>query len=1014
MTIVRKTAPLAVGLLATLTVSVFGQNADFSIPSTYTDWDNAQWVLSTNKLIQGQYQARLPLANGYLGCAHAAAGPFFEGDKNLTNPDGGNPILNGWPLDNPRQTFCTIANFWDSQPNTTRSNFPWLLQYGGESVISGVPHWGGLIFDFNGAHLDAEVSNTTIRSFKSSLSAKQGVATWAYTWVPAIAGGATFDITYTAFVSRTRPNAAVIRADITASRDIAGTVTDLLDGRGAVRTTFAAKSFYNDQGSTAITTSVHPLGLSNITAQIVSTVTFAGAQGDVASRRMANQSWVPYANESTIAQAFDLHLRAGETATIFKFIGGASSDAFPDPAAVARNASACAAHDGWDALLAEHTNAWAQLMTPDAVDDYTKSDGWLSDDVNVKNMQITSVMTPYYLLQNTLRADAGPNLAKNSISVGGLTSDVYAGFVFWDAELFMSPGLLVAHPEYARQIANYRIALAPQARVNAAQAGFTDGAVLFPWTSGRFGNCTGTGPCSDYQYHINSDIALMLLQHRNVTGDEKWWREQAWPVYNGVAIMFSELLKFNATTQRYTIKNMTDPDEYANGVDNGGFTLASASQVLTTANYFRQLYGQPINDTWTQIANNVAIPYDHSGITIEYDGMNNSVPVKQADIVLNTYPLDYRSNYSAQQSLNDLDYYAGKQSPDGPAMTYGILSIIANQVSPSGCSAYTYALDAFEPYTRAPWYQFSEQQNDVFEQNGGTRPAFPFLTGHGGFNQIGPFGWLGMRTDRPTLVVDPALPPQIPKLKVRAVYFNGARVKAVMNHTHTVLTRLASNNSFVTDNYGTAPMPIVVGEDARATVSLLVNQSVTIPNRPYTDQLTIAHNLLQCLPATSPDAHQPGQYPLGAIDGAISTEWRPVSADRTSMVVNLESVDIQPVVGIAFNWGLTPPQTANVILCNSSTFDGPAFTIPISNISVSDAYNASDVRIQPYKGNTTNLAIAASSPIYTGRYAKLEIQGTQGPLKSVGGSVAEFALIGALGRDMVRQWPTIAVYQKVQ
>ena len=51
----------------------------------------------------------------------------------------------------------------------------------------------------------------------------------------------------------------------------------------------------------------------------------------------------------------------------------------------------------------------------------------------------------------------------------------------------------------------------------------------------------------------------MLLQHRNVTGDESWWQQNAWPVYNGIAQMFSELLQYNTTTQLYDIKNMTDP-----------------------------------------------------------------------------------------------------------------------------------------------------------------------------------------------------------------------------------------------------------------------------------------------------------------------------------------------------------------------------------------------------------------------------------------------------------------------
>jgi predicted dinucleotide-binding enzyme len=36
--------------------------------------------------------------------------------------------------------------------------------------------------------------------------------------------------------------------------------------------------------------------------------------------------------------------------------------------------------------------------------------------------------------------------------------------------------------------------------------------------------------------------------------------------------------------------------------------------------------------------------------------MNNSVEVKQADVVLLTYPLDYNQNYTTQDKLEDLNY----------------------------------------------------------------------------------------------------------------------------------------------------------------------------------------------------------------------------------------------------------------------------------------------------------------------------------------------------------------------
>lgn len=36
--------------------------------------------------------------------------------------------------------------------------------------------------------------------------------------------------------------------------------------------------------------------------------------------------------------------------------------------------------------------------------------------------------------------------------------------------------------------------------------------------------------------------------------------------------------------------------------------------------------------------------------------MNGTAVVKQADVVLVTYPLAYESNYTAEMALSDLDY----------------------------------------------------------------------------------------------------------------------------------------------------------------------------------------------------------------------------------------------------------------------------------------------------------------------------------------------------------------------
>lgn len=78
---------------------------------------------------------------------------------------------------------------------------------------------------------------------------------------------------------------------------------------------------------------------------------------------------------------------------------------------------------------------------------------------------------------------------------------------------------------------------------------------------------------------------------------------------------------------------------------------------LMYANSFREMFGQEQNETWNEMADNVLVPRDpESGIAMEYTTMNGSTSVKQADVVLTTFPLRYTDNYSPETALLDLDY----------------------------------------------------------------------------------------------------------------------------------------------------------------------------------------------------------------------------------------------------------------------------------------------------------------------------------------------------------------------
>jgi trehalose/maltose hydrolase-like predicted phosphorylase len=560
--------------------------------------------------------------------------------------------MNGWPLFDTRIAFSTVSGFWDVQPNGTGTNYPWLNQYGWESFISGIPHPTAIIFAFGGNYLDATVSNTTISNFASKISFKTGVGEWSYTWSPT-GSSASFNISYAIFFSRERPNVISVKATITPSADINGTITDLLDGGSAARAYLDTKGM--DINSTTIYSSVHPNGLANVTAYVVSGANFSNSYTDSSSRAIAAGPHIS-TNDTTIGQTWTIGLKQGKPATFYKYVGVASNDKFIDAEHVARGAQESAQQDGWDTLLAEHIAAWASIIPPDAVDDFSDPiTGALPTDENLLILHIASVANTYYLLQN-LQPD-GSGLNDNSIAVGGLVSDSYAGLVFWDADYWMAPGLNLAHPDWSKQISNFRIKQHPQALANAAFNGYPNGSALYSWTTGRYGNCTGTGPCVDYEYHLNYDISFNLLQQYNITNNETWFNAGPRQIIDSVAVMTGHLLNYNQSTQTWWLRNMTDPDEYANNVDNGAFTIASAAELLRLANELRAEQGLPINSTWAAQSQNIAFPSAPSNITLEYQTMNNSVAVKQADVVLLTYPLDYGENgYDAEKKGLDLDY----------------------------------------------------------------------------------------------------------------------------------------------------------------------------------------------------------------------------------------------------------------------------------------------------------------------------------------------------------------------
>lgn len=257
-------------------------------------------------------------------------------------------------------------------------------------------------------------------------------------------------------------------------------------------------------------------------------------------------------------------------------------------------------------------------------------------------------------------------------------------------------------------------------------------------------------------------------------------------------------------------------DEFAYFKNNGAYINAGIKRLIgDIAPTAARILNQPIPHNWSDIANRMRIPVVPNNITLKFDGMQGDWAVKQASVVLMNYPLGYR--VSEEHALNDMEYVCYSFSPDhfgvhltyrlleysvvntrdGPAMTWSIYAISEAQLQESGCASYTYLLRSAAPYLRRLFYQFCETAIDAPEDDNdsnpvfpfGLYPAFPFLTGAGGFLQVFTHGLTGMRRHHNYLYLDPILSPQILQgVRIKGIKWQGASFDTSIQLNITTIT----------------------------------------------------------------------------------------------------------------------------------------------------------------------------------------------------------------------------------
>ncbi|WP_395943414.1 hypothetical protein [Brevundimonas sp.] len=193
----------------------------------------------------------------------------------------------------------------------------------------------------------------------------------------------------------------------------------------------------------------------------------------------------------------------------------------PDEEAVRRVARAQGS--GVETLRRRNRKAWAEIWKGRIVVHGAEAEHQAMIDAAV-----------FYL--NCSTHEASPS----ATSIFGLAAwhdyNYYFGHVIWDVDAFCVPPLLFFQPDAARAILDFRTRGLPAARSIARLSG-RDG-VQFPWEAAPLSGqeaSPGGGDGAAHEDHGSLHTARAFGLYADVTGDDAFLREHAWPVLSGVA-----------------------------------------------------------------------------------------------------------------------------------------------------------------------------------------------------------------------------------------------------------------------------------------------------------------------------------------------------------------------------------------------------------------------------------------------------------------------------------------------
>lgn len=412
---------------------------------------------------------------------------------------------------------------------------------------------------------------------------------------------------------------------------------------------------------------------------------------------------------------------------------------------------------------------------------------WRRSSLTLSNKDLEQAL--YYNMYQ-LNLNAGRHHA-TYIAAKGITGTGYEGHYFWDAEAYMLPYFILTNPHRAKKILMYRYLTLDASRHEARKLGIKKGAKI-AWRTINGEEASAYFLAGSAQIHINSDVALAMIQYYYATYDEKFMNQYAMEVILETARFLIEWGTFD-DAGHFHLYGVTGPDEYKTLVNDNYYTNRLAKEHFSfiieylndhdMTHLLNKLHisQQELRDM-KQAANHMTLLIDDKLNMIKQDDsfMNKkalpleSIALEELPLLLSKHPLDiYRLQISKQADAILAPVLFGDEVDDTFKNTFAYY--VKRTTHDSSLSRAIFGIAAYMVGDHHFGYDYLKRVTDLDFRDSHNRTQHGLhIANLGGSYLMVIYGLFGLRMGK-VLSLNPAYQTELSYVKTRILY-QGARL----------------------------------------------------------------------------------------------------------------------------------------------------------------------------------------------------------------------------------------------